>query len=121
MATPKIFDSEYKFCLILWETEPINSTELVRLCKERLGWSKATTYTVIRRLSERGVIRNENATVTSLVSREEAQSARLEALISDTFEGSLPAFVAAFARHKGVTKKELEEVRRLIDEFEEGE
>ncbi len=119
MDTPKIFDSEYKFCLILWEAEPINSTELVRLCKERLGWSKATTYTVIRRLSERGVIRNENATVTSLVSREEAQSARLEALMSDTFEGSLPAFVAAFARHKGITKKELEDIRRLIDAFEE--
>lgn len=120
MDTPKIFDSEYKFCLILWETEPINSTQLVKLCRERLGWSKATTYTVIRRLSERGVIRNENATVTSLVSREDAQSARLEELMTQTFEGSLPAFVTAFANRRGVTRKELEEVRRLIDEFEEG-
>lgn len=119
MDTPKIFESEYKFCLILWEREPINSTELMNLCRERLGWSKATTYTVIRRLSERGVIKNENATVTSLVSREEAQSARLDELMEQTFEGSLPAFVAAFAKRRGVTKKELEDIRRLIDEFEE--
>lgn len=119
MATPKIFDSEYKFCLILWEREPINSTELVKLCRERLGWSKATTYTVIRRLGERGVIKNENATVTSLVSKEEAQCAQVDELVERTFEGSLPAFVAAFARHRKVTDKELEEIRRLIDEYEE--
>ena len=119
MDTPKIFESEYKFCTILWEREPINSTELVGLCRERLGWSKATTYTVIRRLSERGVLKNENATVMSLVSREEAQSARIDELMRETFSGSLPAFVAAFVNRRGVTKKELEEVRRLIDEFEE--
>ena len=66
MEAPKIFESEYRFCLILWEHEPINSTHLVELCKEQLGWSKATTYTVIRRLSERGVVKNENAVVTAL-------------------------------------------------------
>lgn len=117
--TPKIFDSEYRLCLIVWETEPVNSTELVRLSRERLGWSKATTYTVLRRLCERGVLKNESATVTSLVSKQEAQSARMEELMDRAFEGSLPAFVAAFARHRGVTKKELEDIRRLIDEFEE--
>ena len=119
METPKIFESEYKFCLILWENEPVNSTELVKLCKTRLGWSKATTYTVIRRLSERGVLKNENATVTSLVSKAEAQAAQMDELMDRTFEGSLPAFVAAFARCRGVTKKELEDVRRLIDEYKE--
>lgn len=119
MDTPKIFDSEYRFCLIVWEVEPVNSTELVKICRDRLGWSKATTYTVIRRLCERGVIKNENATVTSLVSKEDAQSAQMDELVDRTFEGSLPAFVAAFARRKGVTKKELEDIRRLIDEFEE--
>ena len=67
METPKIFESEYRFCLLLWEHEPINSTQLTALCKEKLGWSKATTYTVIRRLADRGVLKNENATVTSLV------------------------------------------------------
>ena len=119
METPKIFESEYKFCLILWEHEPVNSTELVKLCKAKLGWSKATTYTVIRRLSERGVLKNENATVTSLVSKSQVQAAQMDELVERTFEGSLPAFVAAFANRRGVTKKELDEIRRLIDEYEE--
>ena len=70
MSTPKIFESEYRFMQILWESEPVNSTQLVALCKEKLDWSKATTYTVIRRLSERGVIKSENAIVTSIVSKE---------------------------------------------------
>lgn len=69
MATPEVFESEYRFCQILWEHEPVNSTRLVQLCRERLGWSKATTYTVIRRLAQRGVLKNENAIVCSLISR----------------------------------------------------
>ena len=73
METPKIFESEYRFCLLLWDSEPINSTKLAALCKEQLGWSKATTYTVIRRLAERGVVKNENTIVTTLISKEEAQ------------------------------------------------
>ena len=83
MKIPKIFESEYRFCLILWEHEPVPSGKLVELCKESLGWSKATTYTVIRRLAERGVVRNENAIVTSLISKEEAQKARLEEMMED--------------------------------------
>ena len=97
MDAPKIFESEYRFCLLLWENEPVNSTKLVALCKENLGWSKATTYTVIRRLSERGVIKNENTIVSSLISKEEAQSSRLEEMLEETFEGSMPAFSAAFS------------------------
>ncbi|MBE6989152.1 MAG: BlaI/MecI/CopY family transcriptional regulator [Ruminococcaceae bacterium] len=120
MPTPKIFESEYRFCLILWEHEPVNSTELVRLCRERLGWSKATTYTVIRRLAERGVVKNECATVTALVSKEEAQAAELDGLVERTFEGSLPAFVAAFARREKLTEAEVEALRRLIDSHEGG-
>lgn len=96
METPKVFESEYRFCLILWEQEPISSTKLAALCKERLGWSKTTTYTVIRRLSDRGVIKNENAVVTSLISKEEVQESELNTLVEKTFEGSLPAFIAAF-------------------------
>ena len=118
MGGGRIFDSEYRFCLILWEVEPVNSTELTRLCGERLGWSKATTYTVIRRLSERGIVKNENAVVTSLVSKDEAEAERIDELVEDTFQGSMPAFVAAFAKHPKVTKKELDEIRRLIDEYE---
>ncbi len=119
METPKIFESEYRFCLILWENEPVNSTRLVELCRDRLGWSKATTYTVIRRLSERGVVKNENATVSALISKEEAQKSRLEAMVEDTFEGSMPAFIAAFSRSKKLTKSEVEQLREMIDSYTE--
>ena len=119
METPRIFESEYRFCLILWEHSPINSTKLVELCRENLGWSKATTYTVIRRLAERGVLKNENATVTALVSKEQAQEARLEEMVEETFEGSLPAFIAAFSRTKKLTGSEIEQLRRLIDQYGE--
>ena len=119
MEVPKIFESEYRFCLILWDNEPINSTRLVELCKEQLGWSKATTYTVIRRLSERGVLKNENTIVTTLISKEEAQKARLEEMMEETFEGSMPAFIAAFSRSKKLSKKEVDQLRALIDSIEE--
>ena len=115
MDIPKIFESEYRFCCILWEHEPVKSTELVKLCREKLDWSKATTYTVIKRLSERGVIRSEDAVVTSLVSKEQAQLAAVDELVEKTFEGSLPAFVAAFTRHKKLSAAEAEELRRMID------
>ena len=97
--------------------EPVNSTRLVALCKEHLGWSKATTYTVIRRLSERGVIQNENTIVSSLISKEEAQRSRLDAMVEETFEGSMPAFIAAFSRSKKLTKSEVDQLQSLIDSF----
>ena len=78
MNTPKVFESEYRFCLILWENEPIKSTELAKLCEAKLGWKKATTYTVIKRLTERGVIKSENAVITSLVTKEEVQAAEVD-------------------------------------------
>ena len=117
METPKIFESEYRFCLILWENEPVNSTKLVSLCKDHLGWSKATTYTVIRRLAERGVLKNENATVTSLVSKEQVQEAELEEFVDRTFEGSLPSFIAAFSRSKRLTEEEIAQLQALIDNY----
>ena len=120
METPKIFESEYRFCCIVWDNEPVNSTELVKLCKEKLGWAKATTYTVIKRLSERGIIKSENATVTTLYTREDIQSSEVEELIERTFDGSLPAFFAAFTRRKSITPEEIAELRRMIDSFEEG-
>ena len=119
METPKIFESEYRFCLIMWENEPVNSTELVKLCKQQLGWSKATTYTVIRRLAERGVLKNENALVTSLVSKEEAQASRLNEMVEETFEGSMPAFIAAFSLSKKLSKREVDQLKALIDSYEE--
>ena len=119
MDTPKIFESEFRFCSILWEHEPINSTKLVALCKEELGWSKATTYTVIKRLSERGVVKNENAVVESLISRQEAEEARLNELVEDTFSGSIPAFIAAFSRSKKLKKDELQQLQEMIDSYQE--
>ncbi len=119
MSTPKIFESEFRFCQILWEHEPIGSTALVKLCKEELGWSKATTYTVIRRLSERGVVKNENATVTSLVSRQEAQLSEIDALVERSFGGSLPAFIAAFTGHAKLSKEDATTLMRMIEHYEE--
>ena len=121
METPKIFESEYRFCLILWEQEPVNSTRLVELCRDRLGWSKATTYTVIRRLAERGVLKNENATVTSLISKEQAQQSRLQEMMEETFEGSVPAFLAAFSKSKKLTRQEVAQLQRMIDDYQEEE
>ena len=119
MEAPKIFESEYRFCLLLWENEPINSTKLVELCKEHLGWSKATTYTVIRRLSERGVVKNENTMVSSLISKEEAQKSRLEEMVEETFEGSVPAFIAAFSRDRKLSKQDVDQLQALIDTYQE--
>ncbi len=121
MDTPKIFESEYRFCLILWEHEPVKSKELVRLCEEQLGWKSTTTYTVIKRLSERGVVKNENTIVSSLVSKEEAQAAEIDELVDRTFEGSLPAFIAAFTKHQKLSEKELDEVQKMIDRYRRGE
>ena len=119
MDTPKIFESEYRFCLILWEHEPISSGKLVELCKEGLGWSKATTYTVFRRLSERGVLMNENTIVSALISKEQAQESRLEEMVEQTFEGSMPAFIAAFSKSKKLTRQEVDQLKALIDSYEE--
>ena len=115
MPTPKIFESEYRFCLILWENQPIRSMELAKLCKEKLGWSKTTTYTVIKRLGERGVLKNEDAVVTAMVSKEEVQLSELDELMEKKFEGSLPAFIAAFARRQELSEKDVEEIRRIIE------
>lgn len=120
MDTPKVFESEYRFCLILWENEPIKSSELVNLCKEQLGWKPTTTYTVIKRLSERGVLKNENTIVTSLVTKSEVQAAEIDELVEKKFEGSLPAFIAAFTKHKKISDKEIDEVQKMIDLYRKG-
>lgn len=121
MEIPKVFESEYRFCLILWEHEPIKSSELVNLCKEQLGWKPTTTYTVIKRLSERGVLKNEKTIVSSLVSKDEIQASQIDEIVEKTFEGSLPAFVAAFTKHRKISEKEIDEVQRMIDRYRKGE
>ena len=120
MDTPKIFESEYRFCLILWEHEPVKSSELVKLCREQLGWKPTTTYTVIRRLSDRGVLKNENTVVTSLVSKDEVQAAEIDELVEKKFEGSVPAFFAAFTKRRKISQEEIDEVQKMIDHFRKG-
>lgn len=117
METPKVFESEYRFCLILWENEPVKSSELVNLCKEQLGWKPTTTYTVIKRLSERGVLKNENTVVTSLISKDDVQAHEINEMVEKTFEGSLPAFIAAFTKSQRLSDKEIDEVLQMIDRF----
>ena len=119
MDIPKIFESEYRFCLILWEQEPIKSSRLVDLCKERLGWKPTTTYTVIKRLSERGVLKNENTIVTSLVTKEQVQASELNAMVEKTFEGSLPAFLAAFAKGHKLSQGDVDAMQSMIDRYRE--
>lgn len=120
MDTPKVFESEYRFCLILWEHEPIKSSELVSLCKEHLGWKPTTTYTVIKRLSERGVLKNENTIVASLVSKDEVQAAEISEMVEKTFQGSLPAFIAAFTKHQQISDAEIDAVQQMIDRYRKG-
>ena len=120
MDTPKIFESEYRFCLILWEQEPVKSGKLVELCKERLGWKPTTTYTVIKKLSERGVLKNENTIVSSLVSKDQVQAAELNEMVDKTFEGSLPAIIAAFTKHRSLSDADIDAVQEMIDRYREG-
>ena len=117
MDIPKVAEGEYRFCLILWEHEPVKSSELVRLCKERLGWKETTTYTVLKRLAQRGVLKNENTVVTSLVSKDQVQASELNDLMEKTFEGSLPAFLAAFCSCGNLTEEESSQLAALIENF----
>ena len=116
MSSPKIFESEYRFCRILWENEPIKSGDLARLCAEQLGWKTTTTYTVIKRLSDRGVIKNEHTVVSSLVSRQEAEAAEIEELIEKKFDSSVPGFLAAFTKSRRLNAKEIAEISAWITE-----
>lgn len=119
MDIPKIHESEYRFCLILWQNEPVKSKELVRLCQEQLGWKATTTYTVLKRLSERGILQNENTVVTSLVSKDQVQAAEIDELVEKKFEGSVPTFLAAFTRRQKLSKADLDELQAMIDRYRE--
>lgn len=120
METPKIFESEYRFCLILWEQEPIRASALAKLCLEQLGWKRTTTYTVIKRLGERGVLKNEDGMVTALVSQDQAQASEIDELVEKKFAGSVPSFIAAFAKRENFTEADLDEMQRMIDRIRKG-
>jgi len=112
----KLFDAEYRLMCIIWELEPINSTELVKVCNERLGWKKSTTYTMLKRLCERDLLQNESATVTARVKRGQVQKYESEALLNRAFDGSLPLFLATFLRDRKLTSAEACELRKMIEE-----
>lgn len=116
MQDLKLFDAEFRFMSIIWELEPINSTELVRVCQEKLGWKKSTTYTTLRKLAERGFLQNVEATVTSLVTREQVQKHESEVLLEKAFDNSLPVFLATFLRDKKLSQREAESIQRMIKE-----
>ena len=120
MSVPKIHEGEYRFCLIMWAHQPVTGVELVKLCQEQLAWKKSTTYTVIKRLGERGVLKLENGVVTALISKEEAEAAEIETFVESKFGGSLPAFVAAFTKHQDMSEQDLDEVQRMIDRIRKG-
>ncbi|HBR02924.1 MAG TPA: BlaI/MecI/CopY family transcriptional regulator [Ruminiclostridium sp.] len=116
MENLKLFDAEYRFMNVLWEHEPVNSTELVRLCLDRFEWKKSTTYSMIKRLSERSVLKNENAIVMALVKKEDVQKYESEVLLEKTFDNSLPVFLTAFLRDKKLSKSESEKLKKMIEE-----
>lgn len=116
MEEYKLADGEYKFANLVWDYEPINSTDLVKISYEKLGWKKATTYTVLRKLCERGILSNENATVTALIKKEQVQKYESEVLLEKSFNNSLPAFLTTFLKDKKLSKKEAEEIKKMIEE-----
>lgn len=116
MADMKLGAVESRFADLIWENEPLSSAALVKLSEETLSWKKSTTYTVLKRLCERGLFQNQGGTVTSLLSREEFYARQSEQFVEDAFSGSLPAFVAAFTRRKKLTEEEITQLQALIDE-----
>lgn len=116
MEILKLFDAEYKFMSIVWAHEPVNSTELTRICERELGWKKPTTYSMIRKLCERGIMKNEKATVTTLIEREQVQKYEADALLNKVFDGSIPSFITSFLKDKTLSEKEAQEIMKMIEE-----
>lgn len=115
----KIFESEYRFLSILWENEPVASPELVRLCNEQLGWKKSTTYTVIKKLTDKGIVKSENTVVSALYTKDEVDKWQSEELLQRTSKGNVPLFLAAFLKDRKLSKADLERIRQIIDQAEE--
>ncbi|ADQ40017.1 transcriptional repressor, CopY family [Caldicellulosiruptor acetigenus I77R1B] len=119
MKKIKIFDAEYRFMNIIWKHAPITSTELVKIANKELGWKKSTTYTVIRRLSERGIIKNENAIVYALINREDVILSETKEHIDRLYNGSLKLFFTTFLQKQKMTKDEIEELKKIIEKYGE--
>ncbi len=113
-------ETEEKFADLIWQNEPIGSGELVKLCETEMNWKKSTTYTMLKKLCEKGIFQNENAVVSSLITKDEYYSKQSIRFVEDTFGGSLPKFLTAFISGKKLSKHQAEELKRLIDEHKEG-
>lgn len=116
MSELKLGVIETRFAELIWKNEPISSGELVKICESELNWKKSTTYTVLKKLCDRGIFQNEQGCVTSLITADEFYALQSEQFVEETFEGSLPRFLAAFSRRKKLNAEEIEELQRLIDE-----
>lgn len=119
MNKTKLCSSDYKFMDIVWDNEPIKSGELVSICEARLGWKKSTTYTMVKKLAQKAYLKNENSIVSSLIPRKEVQMFESSYVVDSAFGGSLPAFIASFVSGKSLSKKEIEEIRQIIDNMED--
>ncbi|MCM1154859.1 MAG: BlaI/MecI/CopY family transcriptional regulator [Roseburia sp.] len=117
MKEYRLAEGEAKFAKLIWNKEPITSPELVKLCEKEFGWKKSTTYTVLKKLCERGIFRNERAEVTSLISEEEFYSYKSRKFVEESFGGSIPKFLTAFMGGKKLSAKQAEEIKQLIDSF----
>lgn len=120
MAEIQLGVIEARFADMIWEREPVTSSELVKLTAVEFNWKRTTAHNVLRRLCDKGLFQNQNGTVTSLISRQEFYSMQSKRYVEDTFAGSLPAFIAAFTKNRALSPEEAEEIRRMIDEAEEG-
>ncbi len=121
MDNLRLAEGEYRFACIVWENEPLPSGKLVELSLEQLGWKKSTTYTVLKKLVARGVLRNENAVVTAAVPKEEVLREESRAVVERAFEGSLPSFLAHFMGGRTISDAEADELKRVIDRYREGD
>lgn len=119
MEERKLGPVELRFAELIWENAPISSGELVKLCARELEWKKSTTYTVLKKLREQGLFQNQGGTITVLVSRQDYQTRQSKQFVADTFSGSLPAFLAAFAQGAPLSQKDIADIRALIDRFEQ--
>lgn len=112
----KLCESDHRFMSVVWDHEPLTSSQLVKLCQEKMGWKKSTTYTVLKKLGEKGFLRNENSVVSALIPREQVQTFESGYVVDRAFGGSLPAFIAAFTKGRTLTEQEALEIQRLIDQ-----
>ena len=119
MDYAKLCDSDYRFMCVVWDNAPINSGELVKLCQEKLGWKKSTTYTVVRKMCEKGYIANEDATVTVLIPKEQVQADESQYFVERTFDGSLPGFIAAFLGGQKISNEDEKKLKKMIDEHKQ--